>query len=37
MMLCVEPAIHAASLRAAAQAGLSLNKWAEEIFRRASA
>ena len=37
MMLRVEPAIHAASLRAAARAGLSLNKWAEEIFRRASA
>lgn len=37
MMLRVEPAIHAASLRAAAQAGMSLNEWAEEIFRRASA
>lgn len=36
MMLRVAPAVHAASLRAAAEAGLSLNKWAEEVFRRAA-
>ena len=37
MMLRVEPAIHASSLRAASRAGMSLNKWAEEVFRRAGA
>ena len=36
MMLRVDPVIHAASLRAAAQTGQSLNKWAEDVFRRAS-
>lgn len=36
MMLRVDPLIHAASLRAAAQTGQSLNKWAEDVFRRAS-
>lgn len=36
MMLRVDPVIHAASLRAAARTGQSLNKWAEDVFRRAS-
>ncbi len=36
MMLRVEPSIHAASLRAAARSGMSLNKWAEEILRTAA-
>jgi len=37
MMLRVDPSVHSASLRAAARSGLSLNKWAEDVFKRASA
>lgn len=36
MMLRIEPAVHAASAKAAARSGKSLNKWAEEVLRRAA-
>ncbi len=36
LMLRIDPAIHAAALKAAAAAGTSLNKWAESILRRSA-
>jgi predicted HicB family RNase H-like nuclease len=37
LMLRINPAIHAASVKAAARSGISLNKWAEKALSRASA
>lgn len=37
LMLRVEPTVHAAALKAAAKSGMSLNKWAEQTLRVASA
>ena len=36
LMLRVKPGVHAASVRAAARSGMSLNKWAEEALRKAA-
>ncbi len=36
LMLRVTPTVHAAALKAAAQHGLSLNKWAEQALKSAS-
>lgn len=36
LMLRIAPGVHAAALKAAAQKGLSLNKWAEQTLSAAS-
>jgi predicted HicB family RNase H-like nuclease len=36
LMLRVEPAVHAAAVKAAATTGQSLNKWAEKVLRQAA-
>ena len=36
MMLRVNPAVHAAAVKASARSGQSLNKWAEEVLDRAA-
>jgi predicted HicB family RNase H-like nuclease len=36
LMLRVDPAVHAAAVKAAAHAGQSLNKWAEQTLRKAA-
>jgi predicted HicB family RNase H-like nuclease len=36
LMLRVDPAVHAAALNAASQAGQSLNKWAEHVLKDAA-
>lgn len=36
LMLRVDPVVHAAALKAAAQAGQSLNRWAEQALRQAA-
>ncbi|MBP9713668.1 MAG: type II toxin-antitoxin system HicB family antitoxin [Sterolibacterium sp.] len=36
LMLRVDPSVHAAALKAAAHMGLSLNRWAEQILRKAA-
>ncbi len=33
MMLRVDPAVHAAAVKASARSGQSLNKWAEQVLR----
>lgn len=36
LMLRVDPVVHAAALKAAAQDGQSLNRWAERVLRQAA-
>lgn len=36
VMLRIDPAVHAAALRAAARSGTSLNKWAEKTLGKAA-
>jgi predicted HicB family RNase H-like nuclease len=36
MMLRVDPAVHAAAVKASARSGQSLNKWAEQVLRAAA-
>ena len=36
MMLRVNPAVHAAAVKASARSGQSLNKWAEAVLERAA-
>ncbi len=36
LMLRVDPAVHAAALKAAAHTGQSLNKWAERVLQQAA-
>ena len=36
MMLRVNPAVHAAAVKASARSGQSLNKWAEKVLDRAA-
>ncbi|MEI7997587.1 MAG: type II toxin-antitoxin system HicB family antitoxin [Methylococcaceae bacterium] len=36
LMLRVNPMVHAAALKAAAQTGQSLNRWAEQVLRQAT-
>ena len=36
LMLRVNPAVHAAALKAAAHTGQSLNRWAEQVLRQAT-
>lgn len=36
LMLRVDPVVHAAALKAAAQTGQSLNRWAEQVLRHAA-
>jgi len=36
LMLRVDPAVHAAAVKASARSGLSLNKWAEKALQRAA-
>ena len=36
LMLRVEPAVHAAAVKASARSGQSLNKWAEKALRQAA-
>ena len=36
MMLRVDPAVHAAAVKASARSGQSLNKWAEKVLSRAA-
>ena len=36
MMLRVDPAVHAAAVKASARSGQSLNKWAEQVLREAA-
>jgi predicted HicB family RNase H-like nuclease len=36
LMLRVNPVVHAAALKAAAQTGQSLNRWAEQVLRQAT-
>lgn len=36
MMLRVDPAVHAAAVKASARSGQSLNKWAEEVLLQAA-
>ena len=36
MMLRVNPAVHAAAVKASAQHGISLNKWAEQVLMQAA-
>jgi predicted HicB family RNase H-like nuclease len=36
LMLRVDPAVHAAALKAAAHTGQSLNRWAERVLRQAA-
>lgn len=36
MMLRVDPAVHAAAVKASARSGQSLNKWAEQVLRQAA-
>jgi predicted HicB family RNase H-like nuclease len=36
LMLRIAPTVHAAALKAAAQSGTSLNKWAEQVIGRAA-
>lgn len=36
LMLRVDPAVHAAALKAAAHTGQSLNRWAEGVLRQAA-
>ena len=36
MMLRVDPAVHAAAVKASARSGQSLNKWAEKVLLRAA-
>jgi len=36
MMLRVDPAVHAAAVKASALSGQSLNKWAEQVLREAA-
>jgi predicted HicB family RNase H-like nuclease len=35
-MLRVDPAIHAAAVKASSRSGMSLNKWAEKALRQAA-
>jgi len=37
LMLRVDPKVHAAAIKKAAKSGVSLNKWAEGIFKAATA
>ncbi len=36
LMLRVDPAVHAAAVKASARSGQSLNKWAEQVLREAA-
>lgn len=36
LMLRVDPAVHAAAVKASARSGQSLNKWAEKVLMRAA-
>ena len=36
LMLRVDPAIHAAAVKASSRSGMSLNKWAEKALRQAA-
>ncbi len=36
LMLRIDPRVHAAALKTAAQGGQSLNKWAEQVLREAA-
>jgi len=36
MMLRVDPAVHAAAVKASARSGQSLNKWAEQVLQEAA-
>lgn len=36
LMLRVNPAVHAAAVKASARSGQSLNKWAEQVLRKAA-
>ncbi len=36
LMLRVDPVVHAAALKAAANTGQSLNRWAEQVLRKAA-
>ena len=36
MMLRVDPAVHAAAVKASARSGQSLNEWAEQVLRAAA-
>jgi predicted HicB family RNase H-like nuclease len=36
LMLRVDPAVHAAALKAAAHTGQSLNRWVERVLRQAA-
>lgn len=36
LMLRVDPVVHAAALKAAAHTGQSLNRWAEQVLRKAA-
>lgn len=36
LMLRIDPAVHAQAIKAAAQSGQSLNKWAEQVLRESA-